>query len=213
MNPLSRRAHTEPGFVSFFHVWFLVLLHLHRDLIPAVCMGASGAGVGVAAHQLMIIRTEHEYDSMVAEMRGDSEAQTDDVDEALAPPPPRGTDTAPSACRLLLVVIVVPLLMSMVGLWCVAEDYLFHDTAHSRHASISADRAIVSMKSWGSALLQYPIMKPGTGIHLFRFKVLQVSMRRFALSVFETLAGSYWQPLTCHCGNCPCSVLRVAECA
>lgn len=29
-------------------------------LIPAVCMGATGSGVGVAAHQLMIIRTKHE---------------------------------------------------------------------------------------------------------------------------------------------------------
>ena len=29
-------------------------------LVPAVCMGATGSGVGIAAHQLMLIRTKHE---------------------------------------------------------------------------------------------------------------------------------------------------------
>lgn len=51
---------------------------------------------------------------------------------------------------------------------------MFSEVEHSPHATLLDDRSSVTMSSWGSALLDYPIMKPGSGIHVFRFKVLKV---------------------------------------
>ena len=162
-------------------------------LIPAVCMGATGSGVGVAAHQLMIIRTKHEYDSMVAELRGDSEAKLDNEDESLVEVPPQGVwplgvrpwvqPTMPIPSRLML---------------ACTEHFMFSTVERNVNAEVTSGRTVVRHGAWGSAMLQYPIMKPGSGVHVFRFKVLKVRTpvmspaRRSAHIRFPSLRVSCW---------------------
>ena len=126
-------------------------------------MGASGLPPGATPHVLELVRTRHEYESLLAGF----DVPHAPGDEGLAGDLPRkGT-----LRRHLPVTRYATLTRVLHVCGRPTEHYMFDPASCSSCVTLDGGHFSVTSTAWGSALLQYPRMKPGSGVHVFRFHI------------------------------------------